>query len=96
MPTDAPGPNFSPSPTPPPPLTEAQRTEALDAMLKRHVNQLAEHFSSIQIIATRLEPDGDTVKFQRGSGDWYARRGAAEYWLDQNQPARIEDSEDEE
>lgn len=67
-----------------PPLTEEQLAEELAALLKRHANMLAEHFSSVQIIATKLEPDGGTRGFGQGSGDWYARLGAARAFLQEH------------
>lgn len=62
------------------PLDETERTEALEKLLERHANQLSEHFSSVQIIATRLEPCGGTRRFNKGSGDLYARVAASRVW----------------
>lgn len=65
----------------PEPLSTKGRTKALDDLLRRHTGQLAEHFSSVQIVATRLEEDGSTTGFAKGAGDYYARRGVSQEWL---------------
>jgi len=38
---------------------------------------------AIQVVSTALERDG-TVVYHNGRGNWYARRGATEYWLRQD------------
>lgn len=81
--TDASG-----EPNPPDPLSEEQRTDLLNEMLARHTNILAEHFSSVQIICTKLEPDGNTRRFHKGSGDFYARLGATAAWLNEQTAAQ--------
>lgn len=65
----------------PQPLSQKERTRALDDLLARHTSQLAEHFVSVQILATRLEQDGTTTGFAHGSGDFYARKGICEEWI---------------
>jgi hypothetical protein len=56
-------------------------TEPLDpevAIVQRHVEQLAEHFDTVQILVTRLdweEDRGSTVNIARGTGNWFARYG---------------------
>lgn len=47
-------------------------------ILDKHLGMLAEHFTSVQIVATQLLPDGNTKLYTRGSGDWFARRGACQ------------------
>lgn len=63
-------------------MTKEEATKLLDSVLDR----LGEHFSSVQIVATLVE-DG-TAHYHRGTGDFYARRGACEKWL------RDDDAED--
>lgn len=41
--------------------------------LARHVHQLSEHFDTVQILATRLLPNGDTRMYDCGSGNTLAR-----------------------
>lgn len=57
-----------------------------DADLQRvraHVNQLKEHFDSVQIFCTKpsLAPDGGTVSINVGAGDFFARYGKAREWV---------------
>lgn len=55
-------------------------------LLKNHLEQLGEHFDSVQIFATRHEHgtlDG-TVTVQLGTGNWYARYGQIHEWLIKN------------
>ena len=58
----------------------------LTKLLDRVLDQLGEHFSSVQIVCTKHE--GGTKHYHRGVGDFYARRGAADKWL------RDDDDED--
>lgn len=46
------------------------------------VQQLRRHFCSVQVFVTRLEPDQRTVAFATGDGNWYARFGQVQEWLD--------------
>jgi hypothetical protein len=50
--------------------------------LKKHVEELGFRFDSVQIFATRHEPDsGGTVNCNFGSGNWYARYGHVQMWV---------------
>jgi hypothetical protein len=53
------------------------------AMLKTHANQLAEHFDSVQIFATRHEAgtEDGTVTVNHGTGNWFARYGQIVEWV---------------
>lgn len=64
-------------------LDRSLNLQAGQEQLARHVSQLEEHFTSIQIIATRVELDGSTTMHRLGSGDIYARFKATELWLDE-------------
>lgn len=64
------------------PLTNKQLHTAIGQMVVRHVSQLSEHVSSVQIICTNLTPSGNTDIFTFGSGDLCARIKAAELFLD--------------
>lgn len=56
--------------------------DELIAILDKHLDQLGEHFTSVQIIATNHESTATgTTHFARGLGDFYARRGATDRWL---------------
>jgi len=50
-------------------------------MLDKHCNALAEHFDSVQVLVSRLNPDGTTQAFVRGSGNWYARQAVAREFI---------------
>ncbi len=56
-------------------MTKEEATKLLDDVLDR----LGEHFDSVQIICTLVE-DG-TKHYHRGTGDFYARRGAVDKWI---------------
>lgn len=47
------------------------------------VDVLIEHFDSVQILATKHEPEIEdgTVHVSLGAGNWYARYGQAKEWL---------------
>jgi hypothetical protein len=53
---------------------------------EKHVNgvidQLLKHFDTVQVFVTRQEPDGQTVAFSPGKGNWYARYGQITEWLE--------------
>ena len=61
---------------------QAREARASFDMLQRHANQLAEHFTNIQIVATKVEPSGCTADFAAGSGDLHARVHMAGVWVD--------------
>jgi len=66
-----------------PVLNDRQTNDAISQMIARHVVQLSEHVSSIQVVGTKLELDGTTTRFAYGSGDMYARAKAMEAFLEQ-------------
>lgn len=45
------------------------------------VHMLHEFFPNVQILVSRVE-NGDTHSFKLGAGDWWARRGLAQNFLD--------------
>lgn len=52
--------------------------------LDRLLEDLAEHFDSIQVVATNYEgsgPDAGTRSYQRGIGNFYARKAACEEFI---------------
>lgn len=56
------------------------------AILDKHCILLSEHFDNIQIIVTRRDPDSDqTMKANRGYGNWYANYGAVKEWVTENE-----------
>lgn len=66
-------------------------------MLSKHSAMLAEHFDSVLLLTSRLNPDGTTTMHVDGSGNWYARVGMAREFLIQDknftsQPDQLDDS----
>lgn len=55
-------------------------------MVRKHLDQLMEHFDSVHIFCTRHEPDG-TVNVSIGAGNWFARYGQISEWLCKEQEA---------
>jgi hypothetical protein len=60
--------------------------EQATAYLSRVAADLAEQgFDAVQIVASRIEPDGSTRSFMRGAGNWFARRGLCEAFIERDQ-----------
>lgn len=56
--------------------------DELQALLTKVVQDLGEHFDSVQIIATHYEGEtGTTRPFTSGIGNWYARHASAEEFV---------------
>lgn len=51
--------------------------------LRKHVEQLGEHFDSVSIFCTRHEPETEdgTIQISDGCGNWFARYGQVREWL---------------
>lgn len=64
---------------------ESQRTEDLDRV-KRHCEQLAEHYDTVQIFVTSHMPTelNGTKTVSYGLGNWYARHGQAALWVEEH------------
>lgn len=43
--------------------------------------QLFTHWDTVMVLVTRQEPDGRTVSYSTGRGNWYARYGQIQKWL---------------
>lgn len=63
------------------PLTDAQIDKGIAEMVIRHVGILSEHLDSVQIMGTRVKPDGSTQAYVFGAGNQYARMQIAEEYL---------------
>jgi hypothetical protein len=50
-------------------------------LLDRAITMLSEHFDNIQILASSIDENGDTLSFQRGRGNWHARLGQMRAFL---------------
>ncbi len=49
--------------------------------LKKAVADLGEHFESVQIFASRHDPEDGTTSVNWGGGNWHARRGQVAEWM---------------
>jgi hypothetical protein len=66
------------------------RDEAL-GLLTAHAVRLSEHFDSVQLLASYLEPDGTTTAVAAGQGNWWARLGMTQGFLEKNKAEGIAD-----
>jgi hypothetical protein len=57
--------------------------DELNNLVLPHVHQLMEHFDAVQILATVVSERG-TEMVAIGSGNWYARRGMAEEFINRD------------
>lgn len=67
--------------------------------IKECAEKLGEHFDSVHIFCTRHEPttDNGTLCFSWGSGNWFARKGQIEEWIEQEKEStKIKVRKDEE
>lgn len=63
-------------------------------MLRKHLNELGEHFDSVQLFVTRHEPEIEqgTITLQMGIGNWFARYGQVTEWvIKKNESARMDE-----
>jgi hypothetical protein len=56
-----------------------------EKILEDTVARLAEHFDAVQIMASWQTPQNCTACGKRGSGNWYARQGMAQEFIDEDQ-----------
>lgn len=56
-----------------------------DDRINRAMNDLGEHFDTVQIFCTRHEPaiQGGTVSANAGTGHWFARFGQIQLWVEE-------------
>jgi hypothetical protein len=62
---------------------EINEKDADTAMLQKHVDQLIEHFDSVQIFCTKASEDGSgrTVNANCGGGNCFASYGQIRHWI---------------
>lgn len=58
-------------------------TEDFMRIIRNFSTSLSEHFDAVQVLACRLDTNGNTDTFYVGSGLWPARTGMAREFLDQ-------------
>jgi hypothetical protein len=61
--------------------------ETLAPRIQEILEELSEHFDSIQILGSFMEENGDTGKLSMGKGNWYARQGICREFLEQDTAA---------
>lgn len=71
--------------------TDAEWHKALE-VLKLHVQQLSEHFETVQIFTTRrIDETDSTTRWEHGFGNYYARYGHVHQWAtDQDEVFKTE------
>lgn len=62
-------------------MTEDEAYKIIDAAAAR----LSEHFGSVQIVTSRLLPNGSTAATMSGYGDWFARRALCQTFVERDQ-----------
>lgn len=62
-------------------LLEAQNAQAA---MNRALEILGEHFDAVQILASHMTVRGETVAAYNGRGNWHARRGMAQDFIEKD------------
>ena len=59
--------------------------------LQKAIDQLAEHYDTVHVFATRYNPhEGTTMTVNKGCGNYYARMGQVQEWMvKNNEEARV-------
>ncbi len=65
-------------------MTEQEERAHRQEMAGMHAAQLAEVFDNVIILATYTE-NGQTIMTQAIKGDWYAARGMAQFFIEDDQ-----------
>lgn len=55
----------------------------LNDLIDRHLEDLGEHFDTVQILCTTYDSEGTAI-YTRGIGNHYARIGSAHHFLEKN------------
>jgi hypothetical protein len=75
-------------------MTPDQKTD--EAHAQAAVDHLAERFDAVLVLASRYTPEtGCTTRVVLGAGNYYARRGMVEDWLDLQQAEAYIDQREE-
>ncbi len=64
------------------------KTEDAKQMIEAIASQLSEHFEAVQILVS-FPQDGGTQGLNAGRGNWYARQGMAQEFLQREQAREI-------
>lgn len=68
---------------------ELSEANAAKEAIDRALEILGEHFDSVQILASHVTVNKETVSAFFGVGDWYARTGMAAEFLSRNNAQNI-------
>ena len=67
-------------------MTNDQEDEAVVKLMEDCAHKLAEHCSSVRVVATVYHGDSERTHIvTRGMGDFYAQMGAVRFWLKQEE-----------
>lgn len=59
-------------------------TEKEIAVVDRALHDIYEFFPEVQIFASRVATEGGTERYYLGIGNWYARKGMAQAFLERD------------
>lgn len=64
-------------------MSKEEEIKFLEGLVEQTVAKLREHFDSVQLFVSKATDDGkrDTEGFSVGSGNWYARIGQIDEWM---------------
>ncbi|MFZ4779101.1 MAG: hypothetical protein ACOYM3_27375 [Terrimicrobiaceae bacterium] len=63
---------------------EQREADNAQAAVLRALEILGEHFEAVQILASHMTVNGETVGAYQGRGNWHARRGMAQDFIEKD------------
>jgi len=69
--------------------------EEMFRYISGHCAKLMEHFDTVEIFVTKHDKEG-TLSLAKGDGNWYARIGQINEWMNTGGINYLEDGEDDE
>lgn len=64
-------------------------------ILEKHIAQLGEHFDTVQIFVTKYVKNKETFNIYNGTGNYFARYGQIEQWINRQQSGSLVINEEE-
>lgn len=58
-------------------------------IVNKCISIMSEHFDAVQVHACFLTPENQTQRLSLGSGNWYARKGMAQEFLEMDQAQTV-------
>lgn len=82
-------------------MSDAEVQQHDERYVEEYLKKLMFRFDAVQIFVTRQEPDGRTMGYASGNGNFYARWGIVNEWLtrggtDDLPPPSLEESDEQE